>query len=120
MDAFFAAVDRCGKPSFRATPVAVGGSPESRGVVAAASYEARRYGISSAMSSAEAQRRCPELMLVAPDHTKYRRISGQVMALLAEYTPLAEQVSVDEAFLDVSGSVRLHGSASVLRRAHSH
>jgi len=112
MDAFFAAVEQRDNPNFRDKPVAVGGRPESRGVVAAASYEARRYGIRSAMPSAEAQQRCPQLIIVTPDHTKYRRISGQVMALLAEYTPLIEQVSIDEAFLDVSGSLRLYGSAT--------
>jgi len=112
MDAFFAAVEQRDNPSLLGKPVAVGGRPESRGVIAAASYEARRYGIHSAMPSAEAQRHCPQLILVAPDHSKYARISRQIMTLLAEYTPLVEQVSVDEAFLDVSGSLRLHGSAA--------
>jgi len=102
MDAFYASVEQRDDPALRGRPLAVGGSPESRGVVAAASYEARRYGVRSAMPMARALRLCPELAIVPPDFTRYRDVSRQVMAILREATPLVEPLSLDEAYLDVT------------------
>lgn len=111
MDAFFAAIEQRDKPDFRGKPVIVGGDPQGRGVVSSASYEARQYGIKSAMPCAQAQRRCPRAVFLPVDMGKYRQVSSEVMQILAGYTPLVEQVSVDEAFLDVTGSGRLFGTA---------
>lgn len=102
MDAFYAAVEQRDDPGLRGRPVAVGGSPEGRGVVAAASYEARAFGVRSAMPMARALRLCPGLAIVPPDFTKYREVSEQVMAILRSCTPLVEPLSLDEAYLDVS------------------
>jgi DNA polymerase IV len=116
MDAFFAAIEQRDDPALRGKPVIVGGDPASRGVVAAASYEVRKYGVRSAMSSSEARRRCPHAIFVRPDGRKYRQVSRHVMAILGTYTPLVEQVSVDEAFLDLTGSERLFGPAEEIAR----
>ena len=102
MDAFYASVEQRDRPELKGRPVAVGGSPESRGVVAAASYEAREFGVRSALSMAQAVRRCPELVIVPPDFTKYRTVSRQVFDLFRAVTPLVEPLSLDEAYLDVT------------------
>src|SRR5689334_12506715 len=102
MDAFYASVEQRDRPELRGQPVAVGGSAESRGVVAAASYEARRHGVHSAMPTSRALRLCPGLIVVPPDFAKYRAVSRQVFAIYREVTPLVEPLSLDEAYLDVT------------------
>ena len=102
MDAFYASVESRDNPELRGKPVAVGGSPESRGVVAAASYEARQFGVYSAMPMSRAVRLCPQLVIVRPDFAKYRAASEKVMAILHSATPLVEPLSLDEAYLDVT------------------
>src|SRR5690242_2344238 len=102
MDAFYASVEQRDRPELKGKPVAVGGSPASRGVVAAASYEARRFGVRSAMPMARAVRLCPELVIVPPDFGKYKAASEKVMEILHRVTPLVEPLSLDEAYLDVS------------------
>jgi len=102
MDAFYASVEQRDDPALRGQPVAVGGSPRSRGVVAAASYEARAFGVRSAMPMAHALRLCPGLVVVRPDFPRYRQASQRVMAILRSATPLVEPLSLDEAYLDVT------------------
>ena len=102
MDAFYASVEQRDDPSLKGKPVAVGGSPAGRGVVAAASYEARVFGVHSAMSMARAVRLCPSLVIVRPDFQKYRTASNAVFSIFREVTPLVEPLSLDEAYLDVT------------------
>jgi len=102
MDAFYASVEQRDDPELRGKPVAVGGRPESRGVVAAASYEARAFGVRSALPMARAVKLCPQLAIVRPDFEKYASVSRQVFAIFREATPLVEPLSLDEAYLDVT------------------
>ncbi len=115
MDAFYASVEQRDNPKLRGKPLVVGGSSK-RGVVAAASYEARQYGVKSAMSSMTAKRLCPELIFVRPDFDKYRKISNQIRQIFFEYTDLVEPLSLDEAYLDVSLNKKGHPSATLLAR----
>lgn len=114
MDAFFASVEQLDNPALRGKPVIVGGRPDSRGVVAACSYEARKFGIRSAMSSAKAARLCPQALFTRPRMSRYREISGIIMEIFYAYTDLVEQLSVDEAFLDLTTNTMNEPSASLL------
>jgi len=106
MDAFFASVEQLDDPSLRGRPVAVGGDPNSRGVVAAASYEARAFGVRSAMPMSRAIRRCPGLIRVSPRFDRYIEVSHHIREILGRFTPRVEPASLDEAYLDVTGSER--------------
>jgi len=116
MDAFYASVEQRDDPALRGKPVAVGGRPEARGVVAAASYEARAFGVRSAMPMARAMRLCPALVIVHPDFERYRAVSNQVMDILRSCTPLVEPLSLDEAYLDVTENLWGEPLASVVAK----
>ena len=99
LDAFFAAVELHRRPELRGTPLVVGGDPRGRGVVSTASYEARKYGIRSAMSCAEALRRCPQAVFVRPDHAAYREWSRRVWDTVRAHAPVVERIGIDEGYL---------------------
>ncbi|MGY6274269.1 DNA polymerase IV [Methylomonas sp. MgM2] len=116
MDAFYAAVEQRDNPKYRNRPIVVGGKPDSRGVVATASYEARRYGIHSAMPSSQAFRLCPQAVFIKPRFDAYREASETIRAIFARYCDCIEPLSLDEAYLDVSESLLFRGSATLLAK----
>lgn len=117
MDAFYASIEQRDRPELRGRPVIVGADPRGRGVVSAASYEARRFGVRSAMPISRAARCCPQAAFLPVDMKKYQRVSAEIMALLGEFSPVVEVVSVDEAFVDLTGTERLFGNpVEALRR----
>ena len=116
MDAFFASVEQRDHPELKGRPLVVGGA-SGRGVVAAASYEARRYGIHSAMPMFMARQRCPELLVVSSRKGRYSEVSREVMVILQRYSPVLEQVSIDEAYLDAAGCQRLYGPPEAMARS---
>lgn len=117
MDAFFASVEQLDFPEYRNKPIVVGGQPNSRGVVAAASYEARKFGIRSAMPAFQAAQRCPNLIFVKPRFERYKALSEKIQAIFREYTPIVEPLSIDEAYLDVTDVKRYRGSATLMAQA---
>src|SRR5262245_9576192 len=116
MDAFYASIEERDDPSLVGKPVIVGGSAESRGVVAAANYEVRKFGVHSAMASARAKRLCPHAVFIKPRMNHYAEVSQQIRSILEEFTPLIEPLSLDEAFLDGTGSESLFGPAAGIGR----
>lgn len=116
-DCFYAAVEVRDRPDLDGRPVAVGGSPDGRGVIATCNYEARRYGVHSAMPSARAVRLCPDLVIRRPDMERYREVSAGVLAIFRRFTEHIEPLSLDEAYLDVTDATLLHGSGTLIARA---
>lgn len=117
MDAFFASVEQRDHPEYRGKPVIVGSPPDKRGVVSTCSYEARKFGVHSAMASREAARLCPDGIFLPGNHSRYSEVSASVMEILERFTPFVEQVSIDEAYLDVTGSQRLFGDGTAIAKA---
>lgn len=115
-DCFFAAIEIRDDPSLRGLPVAVGGEVGKRGVIATCNYEARKYGVHSAMASASAKRLCPDLIIIPPSKDKYGEASKQIHAIFRDYTSLIEPLSLDEAFLDVTHAEACQGSATLIAR----
>lgn len=115
-DCFFAALEMREDPGLRGRPLAVGGPERGRGVISTCNYEARRYGVHSAMPSAQAKRLCPDLLIVPPNMPLYREVSIQMREIFHAYTDLVEPLSLDEAYLDVSDSPACHGSATLIAR----
>lgn len=120
MDAFFASVEQRDHPELRGKPVVVGAPPDQRGVVAAASYEARKFGIHSAMPSRLAQQKCPHAIFVSHNMGNYKEVSRQIMRIFESYTPHVQPLSIDEAFLDVTGSRRLFGDGKTIAEKIRH
>lgn len=117
LDAFFASVEQRDNPSLRGKPVIVGGSPDSRGVVSTCSYEARKYGVHSAMPARQAFRLCPQGVFLPVDMERYQQASEQVFQILSDFTPIMEPLSIDEAFLDIKGCTSLFGSPQTIARS---
>jgi nucleotidyltransferase/DNA polymerase involved in DNA repair len=116
MDAFFAAVEQRDRPEWRGRPVVVGSPPDQRGVVSTCSYEARVFGIRSAMPSREAFRRCPHAVFVPPDMARYEQASRQVFSIFERFSPIIEPISIDEAFIDVTGARLLFGDGATIAK----
>ncbi|MCB0408491.1 MAG: DNA polymerase IV, partial [Bdellovibrionales bacterium] len=116
MDCYYAAIEMRDRPHLKGRPIAVGGNPNGRGVIATANYEARKFGVRSAMTSSVALRLCPQLEFIFPDFKKYKKASQQIRKIFLDYTPLVEPLSLDEAFLDVTHCNQCGGIATEIAR----